>query len=98
MSDAASLIMIQFLAWVAERPRSYADVMEAWKTSCPRLSVWEDATTEGLVRRQAGPGGRTLICVTARGRALLAETARPATPAARRDSSKIDLNRVRESA
>jgi hypothetical protein len=41
--------MIQFLRWVAERPRTYVDVMEAWRTSCPRQSVWEDAQAAGLV-------------------------------------------------
>ena len=43
MSDSPSLIMIQFLSWVADRPRSYAETMDAWRTTCPRLSVWEDA-------------------------------------------------------
>jgi hypothetical protein len=43
------LLMVQFLRWVAERPRTYADVMEAWRTSCPRQSVSEDAQAEGLV-------------------------------------------------
>ena len=50
MSDSPSLIMIQFLSWVADRPRSYAEAMDAWRTSCPRLSVWEDAVIEDLVR------------------------------------------------
>jgi hypothetical protein len=40
----------QFLAWVAARPRTYAETMEAWRTSCPRLSVWEDATLNELVQ------------------------------------------------
>jgi trans-2,3-dihydro-3-hydroxyanthranilate isomerase len=41
---------LQLLSWLAERPRSYADTIDAWKTSCPRLSVWEDAVAEGLIR------------------------------------------------
>jgi hypothetical protein len=45
-----SLIMLQFLAWVADRPRTHAETMEAWRSTCPRLSVWEDAIIEGLVR------------------------------------------------
>jgi len=45
--------MIQFLRWVAERARTYADVMEACRTSCPRQSVWEDAQADGLV--EVGP-------------------------------------------
>jgi hypothetical protein len=50
MAEKPSLIMIQFLAWVADRPRNYAQTMDAWRTSCPRLSVWEDAIIEGLIR------------------------------------------------
>jgi hypothetical protein len=44
-----SLLTIQFLRWISERPRTYADVMDAWRTSCPRHSVWEDAQIGGLV-------------------------------------------------
>lgn len=91
MSESVSLIMAQFLAWIAERPRSYAETMDAWRTSCPRLSVWEDATLDGLVRRQAGRGGRTLVCLTARGCVALAEAA---APGAVRDTSKINPDRV----
>lgn len=45
---------LQLLSWIAERPRSYAETIEAWKTSCPRLSVWEDALSDGLVRVERG--------------------------------------------
>ncbi len=81
MSDApnretASLIMIQFLAWVADRPRSYADAMEAWRSSCPRLSVWEDAIIEGLV--QLENGGSRAVSLTRRGRAMLEKARAPA--------------------
>jgi hypothetical protein len=47
--EPASLIMLQFLAWVADRPRTYRDTMDAWHSTCPRLSVWEDAIIDGLV-------------------------------------------------
>jgi hypothetical protein len=67
MSDALDLLTLQFLVWVAERPRSYTETMEAWRTSCPRLPVWEDATSEGLVQRQSG----NLVVLTDRGRAAL---------------------------
>lgn len=66
MGDAADALTLQMLAWIAERPRGYAEVMEAWRTSCPRLSIWEDATLAGLVTR--GPDHVTL---TARGRAMI---------------------------
>lgn len=65
-----SLIMLQFLAWVADRPRTYHETMEAWHSTCPRLSVWEDAVIDGLVRRENG-AGRT-VSLTARGRTMLA--------------------------
>lgn len=49
MPEPISSPMRQFLLWVTERPRVYADVMEEWRSSCPRLSVWEDASIAGLV-------------------------------------------------
>ncbi|MBR8652119.1 hypothetical protein KDH83_02215 [Achromobacter sp. Marseille-Q0513] len=64
--------LLQFLAWLSERPRSYADTMEAWKTSCPRLSAWEDATANGLVDTAHGSAGAgSIIVLTGKGRALL---------------------------
>jgi hypothetical protein len=78
MSDSPSLIMIQFLSWVADRPRSYAETMEAWRTSCPRLSVWEDAVIADLVRLE-GKSGRS-VRLTERGAAVLRQ-AQKTTPA-----------------
>jgi len=66
--------MLEFLVWVSDRPRAYADVMEAWRTSCPRHSVWEDAVIEGLVRPDNGPD-RT-ISLTPLGQAMLAASSR----------------------
>ena len=66
--------LVQFLAWVAARPRSYDETMEAWRTSCPRLSAWEDALDEGLVRVEAAAGsgyGSGIVRLTPRGTALL---------------------------
>jgi len=53
MQPAAHALTQQFLAWVAEAPRSYADA-EAWRRSCPHLSIWEDAISDGLVRFENG--------------------------------------------
>lgn len=69
MSEPASLIMLQFLAWVADRPRTYPETMDAWRSTCPRLSVWEDALIDGLVR--VDNGGSRAVGLTPRGRALL---------------------------
>jgi hypothetical protein len=58
---------VQLLVWIAERPRGYAETMEAWKTSCPRLSVWEDALSDDLVRVERG-----CVVLTTAGSELLA--------------------------
>lgn len=50
MPGGVPLLMVQFLEWVASRQRTYAETMDAWRTSCPRLSVWEDALMDGLVQ------------------------------------------------
>jgi len=49
---ASNDLVRQLLAWIDERPRTYAETMDAWRTSCPRLSIWEDAIDEGLLRRE----------------------------------------------
>jgi hypothetical protein len=46
----------QMLEWIAARPRDYAEVMEVWRTSCPRLSIWEDACIDGLIDYERGSG------------------------------------------
>jgi hypothetical protein len=45
---------VELLAWIAERRRTYSDTIEVWKSSCPRLTVWEDALADGLVRVECG--------------------------------------------
>jgi hypothetical protein len=45
---------LELLAWIAERPRTYPETIEVWKSSCPRLTVWEDALSDGLVRVDRG--------------------------------------------
>jgi len=60
------------LAWIAERSRSYEETIEAWKTSCPRLSVWEDALADGLVRIDRGR-----VLLTTAGTELLATLIAP---------------------
>jgi hypothetical protein len=72
MEPQQSLIMIQFLQWVADRPRTREDVMDAWRSSCPRFPVWEDARAEGLIRQRGGAQGEHRVELTPRGRAALA--------------------------
>ncbi|WP_210206716.1 hypothetical protein [Rhodoplanes serenus] len=73
MHDPTPALTRQFLVWLAEQPRCYADVMAAWRTSCPRLSIWEDAVIDGLVAVGAGAPTRDAapVTLTAKGRVLL---------------------------
>ena len=68
MHPTATAPTIQLLAWVDEEPRGYAETIERWKTSCPRLAVWEDAVADGLVRID-GPS----VSLTSAGKGLLHE-------------------------
>ncbi len=53
--------------WIARKPRPYAEVMDAWRTSCPRLTVWEDAVDRGFVATRSETDGIT-VHATAEGR------------------------------
>jgi hypothetical protein len=53
-TTASAALTLQFLAWVADGPRSYGEAMDAWRSTCPRLSIWEDAVRDGLVRLENG--------------------------------------------
>ncbi len=67
-----SALLLELLAWVDARPRTYGETMEAWRTSCPREPVWEDATGAGLVEVVARDGADAVVRLTASGRARLA--------------------------
>jgi hypothetical protein len=68
-----STLTKQFLTWVSERPRTYGEAMEAWRSTCPRLSIWEDALGDELVRLETDTGGlsQCRVVLTERGRSLL---------------------------
>lgn len=53
-------LVLDLVEWLAPAPRPYAEVLDAWRTSCPRLTVWEDALDLGYLRREAGPSGPTI--------------------------------------
>jgi hypothetical protein len=72
MTDTLAPLVRDLVTWVAAGPRPYAEVIEAWRTSCPRLTVWEDAVEGGFVAViGAGPDGLQVVA-TPRGQALLA--------------------------
>ena len=66
-----SALTLELLNWVAERPRTYTETMAAWRTSCPRMPIWEDATSDGLVRLAAcdDESNAPMVCLTPLGRA-----------------------------
>jgi hypothetical protein len=75
MSDADRPILdplvLDLVEWVAAAPRSYDEVMGAWRTSCPRLPVWEEAVDRGFLTRTPGGGGRARVLATVAGVAFL---------------------------
>ena len=67
MSDTVDALILDLLEWVGPHARPYAEVMEAWRTSCPRLPVWEDANDCGFIERRREPGRGEFISVSAAG-------------------------------
>lgn len=83
MTENNAALTRQMLEWIAERPRARSEVLDAWRTSCPRLSIWEDACLDGLIEYEVGSGRVTL---SRAGLAFLAGT----TSAVLRDSPHRD--------
>ena len=71
MLAADDPLILDLVEWVAREERNHAELMESWRTSCPRLTIWEDAVELGYLARQ----GR-LVAVTAKGRDLLSSSGR----------------------
>jgi hypothetical protein len=73
MSDSLEPLILDMMEWIAREPRSYADVINTWRTSCPRLTVWEDAVDLGLVQRRDGGGCNVSVVLTEAGCLFLRE-------------------------
>jgi hypothetical protein len=71
MTDTLAPLILDFLEFLAIRPRSYAEVMDAWRTSCPRLTVWEAVNERGFVTRRRSDGAEFLVELTPLGRRFL---------------------------
>ena len=69
-------LILDLVEWLAPGPRPYDDVIEAWRTSCPRLTVWEEATERGLIALRTAPDGALVVEATVSGRAALAAARR----------------------
>jgi hypothetical protein len=70
MVDTVEVLILDLLEWVASGEKSYEVVMDAWRTSCPRLPVWEDANDRGLIMTER-VNGRSIVRITPAGLALL---------------------------
>ena len=77
MDIANKALVLDLVEWIAQKPRAYTEVMDAWRTSCPRLPIWEDAVDHGLVVRRVANGAGPIVEVTDAGRAFLRDERSP---------------------
>jgi len=70
MSDTVETLLLDLLEWLSTKERTYQETMEAWRTSCPRFPIWEDANDRGLIEAEQS-NGSFLVRLTASGFALL---------------------------
>jgi hypothetical protein len=67
-------LTVEFLHRVASEPRTYGETMEAWRTNCPRMPIWENAVSDGLVALEGGGSMRgRRVALTRKGRSVLRE-------------------------
>lgn len=98
MSDPIDALILDLLDWIGSRGRPYAEVIEAWRTSCPRLPVWEEANARGYLAREHVAGAGPVISVSSQGLAHLRQArgrdaARHRAPAERTDHESAGVGR-----
>jgi hypothetical protein len=64
MASTLDPLILDLVEWIARAPRHNADVIDIWRTSCPRLTVWEEAMDRGLIERRQGPQGMMVVVTT----------------------------------
>jgi hypothetical protein len=67
VDDNLDNLILDLLEWLGSRRRPYAEVLDAWRTSCPRFPVWEDANDRGYVERHHVPGHGQYVSVSVAG-------------------------------
>ena len=72
MPDTVENLILDLVEWVGLKKRTYEETMDAWRTSCPRLPVWEDATERRLVETFSS-NGHLLVRPTSAGLRFLRE-------------------------
>jgi len=80
--DPLDSLVLDLLEWIGPSPRPYTDVLDAWRTSCPRLPVWEDANERGFVARHHEAGRGRLVSVSPAGWEHLRQHRSPSHPEA----------------
>jgi len=73
MSNSVDALLLDLIEWIGPQPRPYSEVIDAWRTSCPRLPVWEEANDRGFVERLHQEGVGAFVAVTRSGSAYLAK-------------------------
>jgi hypothetical protein len=71
MAELADPLVLDLVEWIAREPRRYSEVIESWRTSCPRLTIWEDAVDRGYVAREAIAGAGVVVTITPDGARFL---------------------------
>jgi hypothetical protein len=71
MSETITPLVLDVLEWLAAGPRPYSEVMDAWRTSCPRLTIWEEANEQGFLTQTCDPNGKLFVEITELGRRFL---------------------------
>ena len=95
MTDPVQPLVLDLLEWLADEPRPYAEVMEIWRTSCPRLPVWEEANARGFVERRHEVGSEAQVMISAAGAEhLRAHRATPSQTARDRSADQSGLAAV----
>jgi hypothetical protein len=83
MTDPLDSLILDLLEWLGSEPKPHAVVLDAWRTSCPRLTVWEDANDRGFVACRSEEGHGTVVCRTTLGQEFLERHRRGATRSGR---------------
>ena len=76
MSATLDPLVMDLVAFVASEPRPYEEVIDAWRTSCPRLTVWEDAIDRGLIARFRALDRTLIVQATSAGLQFLQDSGR----------------------
>ena len=75
MTETTDALVLDLVEWIGREPRLYSEVIETWRTSCPRLTIWEDAVDRGYVARQPAAGQGVRVAITEAAKNSCASTA-----------------------